>query len=159
MCQTKYRITLEDHERRLLLDLNKNPLRSKITRKRAMLLLALDHSTPAGAISDAQAAELTALTPRSILRLRKLFVEEGFEIALHGYPRSHPRRTPKIDGAMEARLVQMACSKPPGGYSNWSLRLLTSRFVELAYPEGICVETVRQTLKKTSSSPGERSIL
>ena len=143
----------------MLRKLHSHPHRSKIVRKRAMLLLALDDSSKVGAISDEQAAELGDLSPASIQRLRKLFVEEGFEVALHGRPRSHARRPPKIDGEMEARLVQIACSKPPAGFGSWSLRLLTSRFVELVYPEGVCVETVRRTLKKTSLSLGERSIL
>jgi len=158
MCRNRYKITLTDLERVVLRKLHAHPHRSKIVRKRAMLLLALDDSSPLGAISDAQAAELGELTPASIQRLRKLFVEEGFDVALHGYPRTHPRCQPKIDGAMEARLVQIACSQPPAGYSSWSLRLITSRFVELVYPEGVCVETVRQTLKKTNLSHGERSI-
>lgn len=159
MCRKRYKITLTAEERIILRKLNSNPHRSRIVRKRCMLLLALDDSSAMGSLSDEQAAELADLTPASIQRLRKLFVEEGFEVALHGYPRTHARRPPKIDGAMEARLVQLACSKPPGGHACWSLRLLTSRFVELVFPEGVCVETVRRTLKKTTSSLGERSIL
>ena len=158
MSRNKYKITLTVEERVILRKLHSHPHRSKIVRKRAMLLLALDDGTAMGAISDRQAAELSDLCPASIQRLRKLFVEEGFEVALHGYPRSHARRQPKIDGALEARLVQIACSEPPSGYATWSLRLLTSRFVELVYPEGISVETVRKTLKKTNLSLGERSI-
>jgi len=158
MCRIKYKITLTAQERATLRKLLCHPHRSKIVRKRAMLLLALDWNSPMGSISDEKAADLADLRPAAIQRLRKLFVEEGFEIALHGYPRTHPRRPPKIDGAMEARLVQLACSKPPEGHSSWSLRLLTSRFVELVYPDGLCVETVRKTLKKTNLSLGERSI-
>jgi hypothetical protein len=89
--------------------------------------------------------------------VRRLFVLEGFGAALHGNPRTDPPTPPKMDGEHEARLVQLACSKPPQGYGCWSLRLLTSRFVELAYPEGISYETVRGVLKKTNSSLGERS--
>ena len=159
MCRKKYKITLTEEERTLLRKLQGNPHRSKITRKRALLLIALDKGSLYGALSDEQAAELVGLRPPAMQQLRKLFVEEGFEVALHGHPRNHNRTPKKLDGEMEARLVQLACSSPPAGNSGWSLRLLTSRFVELVYPAGISRETVRRTLKKTHLSPGERNIL
>ena len=65
-----------------------------------------------------------------------------------------PARPRKLDGAAEARLVALACSAPPAGRARWTLRLLADRLVELDVVESVCPETVRQTLKKTCSSPG-----
>lgn len=62
----------------------------------------------------------------------------------------HRRR--RLDGEQEARLIALACSKPPQGRKRWTLRLLTNKFVELGHSERVCPETVRQTLKKTNSS-------
>lgn len=149
MCRRKYKITLSREERAFLRELQGNPHRSKVTRKRAILLIALDESVEHGGLKDQQAAELVGLSCKSVERLRKLFVEEGFEAALHGRARDHARVPRKLDGADEARLVQLACSQPPPGHSSWSLRLLTSRFIELGFCESIGRETVRRTLKKT----------
>jgi hypothetical protein len=88
---------------------------------------------------------------RTVERVRERFVEEGFEAALVPAPtsRTYARR---LDGAREARLVTLACSRPPDGKSRWTLRLLAGRMVELNYADAVSHETVRQVLKKTSSS-------
>src|SRR5262249_62369776 len=92
------------------------------------------------------------LSPRTIERVRQRFVEEGIESALL------PRPTKRIyaralDGAQEAHLIALACSKPPEGKRRWTLRLLAERAVELGYAEALSHETVRRTLPKTSRSP------
>ena len=157
MCQVKYRVTLSTDERSELKGIVVSDRSSKLSRKRAYLLMALDEAVPPGALSDEDAAKALGMSASTAQTVRRLFVLEGFEAALRGKPRAHPPTPPKINGELEARLVQMACSKPPQGYGRWSLRLLTSRFVELAYPEGVSHETVRGVLKKTNSSLGGRS--
>lgn len=156
MCQIKYRVTLSSDERSELKEIVVSNRSSKLSRKRAYLLMALDEAI-APALSDEDAAKALGMSASTAQTVRRLFVLEGFDAALRGRPRAHPPTPPKIDGELEARLVQMACSKPPQGYGRWSLRLLTSRFVELAYPDGISHETVRGVLKKTNSSLGGRS--
>jgi hypothetical protein len=86
-------------------------------------------------------------------RIRKQFVEEGLEAALHPKPstRVYERR---VDGKVEAHLVALACGTPPEGRSRWTLRLLGDQLVALGHVESISHETVRQTLKKTYSSLG-----
>lgn len=156
MCQVKYRVTLSEDERSELKGIVVSRKSSKLSRKRAYLLMALDEAV-APALSDEDAAKALGMSASTAQAVRRLFVLEGFGAALRGKPRANPPTPPKIDGELEARLVQMACSKPPQGYGRWSLRLLTSRFIELAYPDGISHETVRGVLKKTNSSLGGRS--
>jgi hypothetical protein len=60
----------------------------------------------------------------------------------------------KLDGEQEARLVALACSAPPEGRKQWTLRLLAERLVELEVVEAVSYETVRQALQQTGSSPG-----
>ena len=68
-------------------------------------------------------------------------------------PRPSPRLYGrKLDGEQEARLLALACARPPEGKARWSLRLLAERMVELEHVDTLSHETVRQTLKKTSSS-------
>ena len=62
-----------------------------------------------------------------------------------------------IDGRLEARLLALSCSAPPEGQARWSLRLLADRLVELELIDSVSHETVRRTLKKTSSSLGGKS--
>ena len=54
----------------------------------------------------------------------------------------------KADGEFEARLVALSCGDPPEGRSQWSLRLLADRAVELGYIDTVSHETVRRVLKK-----------
>jgi hypothetical protein len=63
-----------------------------------------------------------------------------------------PSRQRKLDGAAEARLIALACSEPPAGRAAWTLRLLADQLIELEIIDTISTETVRQVLKKTSSS-------
>jgi hypothetical protein len=84
----------------------------------------------------------------TVARVRKLYVTEGLEAALH---RKAPDRVyrRKLDGEQEARLVAVACSEPPTGHKRWTLRLLADTLVELEVVEAVSYETVRQTLKQT----------
>lgn len=78
-------------------------------------------------------------------------MEDGLEVALMAKKPGKPRRR-VLDGRAEAHLVALSCSEPPEGREGWTLRLLAERMVELGHVEGLSRETVRRTLKKTSSS-------
>lgn len=100
---------------------------------------------------DVRVAEAVETSQPTVARVRKQYVEEGLEAALN---RRSPNRvyTRKLDGEQEARLIALACSEPPEGYAEWSLRLLADRMVELEIVGKISYQTVRRTLKKTTSS-------
>lgn len=61
------------------------------------------------------------------------------------------------DGDFEAHLIALSCGEPPEGHSQWSLRLLADKMVELKYVETISHETIRQVLKKTNLNHGKRN--
>jgi transposase len=88
---------------------------------------------------------------RTIERVRQRFVEQGLEPALLPKPSKRIYRR-KLDGEQEAHLLALACAQPPEGKTHWTLRLLAERMVELEHVGTLSHETVRQTLKKTSSS-------
>ncbi len=88
---------------------------------------------------------------RKIDRVKKLFVEEGLEVALNGKKRNRIYDK-KVDGDLEAHLVALSCSEPPEGFARWSLRLLADKVVELGYTDNISHETVRRTLKKRNQT-------
>ena len=55
----------------------------------------------------------------------------------------------KVDGRMEARIVEIACGPVPEGHSRWTIRLLEGQ-VKIEFDEPVSRETIRRTLKKTS---------
>ncbi len=120
----------------------------------ARILLKADQSEGAPGWSDEEISQALDITVQTIERLRKQFVEEGFDAVLsrREYNQKVSRR--KIDGDVEAHLVALACSSSPGGRARWTLRLLADSIVELGYVDSISHETVRQTLKKAKLSLG-----
>ena len=86
---------------------------------------------------------------KKIDRVKKRFVEDGFEVALLGHPKNREYEK-KVDGDLEAHLIAISCSEPPEGFSRWSLRMLADKVVELEYVDSISHETIRRTLKKTN---------
>lgn len=89
---------------------------------------------------------------RSIDCVKKKFVEEGFEPVLERRPSTRVYEK-KIDGDVEAKLVQLCRSEPPPGYTTWSLRLLAYKMVELDYVPIISHVSVGGVLKKNELKP------
>lgn len=115
----------------------------------ARILLKADAGARGPGWADAAIGAALDVSRATIERVRKRWVEEGVEAALHR--RAGPPRAPRtFFGEHEAHLIALACSPPPAGHARWSLRLLAARMVELAYTESISHDTVWRTLKKTS---------
>lgn len=120
--------------------------------RRARILLQADVARSGPRLSDVAVAQAVGCDPRTVARVRAQFATAGFAVTLGR--RTHPPRPRKLDGAAEARLIQLACSAPPEGRASWTLRLLGAQLVTLEIVEAISPETVRTTLKKTTSNPG-----
>lgn len=146
----KYIVRLQVEERQQLHQLVNTGKRAAATILKAQVLLKADADGPAW--SDPEIEEAFDVSLSTIHRVRQAFVEEGLEAALY---RKKPtgRQYRKLDGAEEARLIAVACSKPPSGRSRWTLQLLADKLVELDVVDSISRECVRNTLKKTTSSP------
>lgn len=89
----------------------------------------------------------------TVIRIRERFTNHGLEDALTHRLQTQTRAR-ALDGEQEAHLIALSCSPSPEGQARWTLRLLANRMVELGYVEQVSYETVRRTLKKTSSSHG-----
>jgi hypothetical protein len=101
-----------------------------------------------------QISKVLKIGMRTIDRVKKKFIEEGFESVLERRPTQRIYEK-KIDGDTEAKLVTLCCSEPPKGFAKWSLRLLADKMVELKYVESVTHVTVRSVLKKTNLSRGK----
>jgi len=109
--------------------------------KHANVLLKL---TEGWSISQiVQAFELSAKT---VISIRQRFQKEGLEACLCDKPRSGAPK--KILGDHKAVMVALACSTPPQGHANWTLRLLADKIVELEVVETISHSSVGRILKK-----------
>jgi hypothetical protein len=145
----KHKVTLTDLEVEFLEEITRKGKRSAQIIRNAYILLNCNESQNGKKRKDEDIASMLSITVRTLENIRKRFVMDGFEIALYG-KKSDRVYTPKVDGDVEAHLLALSCSDPPKGYSRWSLRLLSSRMVELQYVDSISHEKVRTVLKKTN---------
>ena len=154
----KYVVTLTKDERDELTALNSKGKHRSQKILNALILLNCDRGEFQKRRSvNEEISRLLCVGTRKIDRVKKRFVEDGFDVALDGRKGSRTYAK-KTDGDFEAHPVAPSCGKPPDGYARWSLRLLADRVVELDYIESISHETVRRILKKTKSSPGDERV-
>jgi len=155
----KFKVTLSKEERDELKDIVKKGKRRAQTIRNALILLNCDEGEYGEKVKNEDVAKILQIGDRTIDRLKKLFVEEGFEIALHGKSEVGPKYHKRIiDGDAEAKLISLCCSDPPDGFAQWSLRLLADKMIELKYVDSVSYETVRRTLKKTNLSLGKSKV-
>lgn len=75
------------------------------------------------------------------------YPENGLQVR-QDQPRSG--RPIEIDGVQRAKITALACSTPPEGHAQWSLRLIADKVVELGYCEPVSHTEVGEILKKTN---------
>jgi transposase len=150
----KYKVTLTAEERQQLHELIAAGKAAARKLTHARILLKADADEGGSAWTDERIAEAVEVSVPTIERVRQRCVEQGLEAALGRKQRDRPGRQRKLDGRAEARLIALACSVPPEGRKEWTMRLLADQLVELEVVETISDETVRRVLKKTRSSRG-----
>ena len=149
----RYPVRLAPEERRQLEKLLASGTAASRTLTHARILLKADESETGPNWKNAAIAEAFEVSTLTVTRVRRRFVEAGLPAALHR--KEQERRKPRrLDGAQEAHLIALVCSEPPAGRAQWPLRLLAEKMVELGHVQELSHETVRQVLKRGSSSPG-----
>jgi transposase len=103
--------------------------------------------------SDNRIIKALETSASMVYRVRKQLVEDGFEAVLSRKQRATPAVARIFDGEKEAKLIALACSKPPKGRARWTLRLLEKKVVELQIVDRASDSTIGRALKKTFSSP------
>lgn len=150
----KYIVRLSEAEQACLREVIQRQSGSAQKVRRAHILLKADVAGPGW--KDEQIAGAFDCRRQTVENLRKRMVVEGFEVALNGHPRLSAPRRKTLSGEQEAQVIALRLGSPPEGFSRWSLRLLSHRVVELGWVESVSHETIRQTLKQTTS-PGKSS--
>jgi len=144
------RLSAEERDRlEALLRKGKSPAQQLL---KARILLKADVSDGGEGWSDSRIVEAMETSPSMVYRVRKQLVEEGFEAVLSRKQRAMPAVARIFDGEREAKLIALACSKPPAGRARWTLRLLEEKVVELAIVDRASDSTIGRALKKTFSS-------
>ncbi len=146
------RIELSIEDRQRLKDLTTSGTMKVRALKRAQILLKADSSPDGPAWSDSVIADALEVVPSTVANVRRRYNERGLAATLGGRYTGHNHRV--VTGDVEAHLIALNCSAPPDGREHWTLQLLADKLVELQQVEHISDETVRQTLKKTTSSRG-----
>ena len=149
MPKKKYVIDLTSEERAMLEQLTRRGRARARKLTRARILLKADEG-----LTDEEIAAALDVGIATVGRTRQRFVEANLA-ALEERPRPGGER--KLTGTQEAHLVAVACTPAPAGQRRWTLRLLADKVVELGFADAIARETVRQVLKKMSSSRGSTS--
>jgi transposase len=145
----RYLVELGDEEREQLEALLQGGKQRVRCVQRAQILLAADQGH-----KDCDIAETVSVSPSTILRCKRRFVEGGVKHAL--YDRRRPGRSRKLSGNEEALLVATTCSDPPEGRARWTMQLLADRMVELTDHESLSRETVRRRLHENELKPWQK---
>src|SRR5271169_1816582 len=147
MARTKtYRVILTDAERRSLQQMVRTGVAPARQILRGRILLKADE---AGAgWGDARVAQALEVGPATVLRVRRDFAQRGLPAAVARRPQPPRPQRRALDGAGEARLVQLACSAAPAGHDHWTLELLADRLVKLHQVAAVSPSTLCRVLKK-----------
>ena len=121
----------------------------KIARARALLAMG------SGQGADAVHAQV-GISTTQYYRLKRRYLAEGLAQGLAQALEERPRsgQPPKVTPALEARITSLACSDLPAGAARWTLSLLNENLVSLDHGPAVSKETIRQVLKKATSSRG-----
>ena len=150
----RYIVTLTEQEREKLGKISSKGKHRSQKLLNALILLGCDEGKfQSKRSTNEEMSRVLNISMKKIDRLKKRFVEEGLDIALHGHKGSRVYAK-KADSAFEAHLVDLSCGDAPEGSARWSLRLLADQVVQLGYIESVSHETVRRVLKKTKQNLG-----
>lgn len=136
-------LTAEDREK-LESMLSKGSLKARVY-KRVQGLLELDSGK-----NYACVAPQVRLSRASLAKLSERYQLERLA-CLYDNPRSG--RPIKITDEQRDKITILACEDAPKGHSQWSLRLLADKVVELGYCDSISHTQVDKILKKKKSNP------
>jgi transposase len=121
----------------------------------AYVLLNVDEGDYSlGKSTNAEISKVLKIGMRTIDRIKQKCFEGGIDKALER-DRGSRIYEKKVDGDLEAHIIQLACSEPPEGFARWTLRMIAERIVELKYAKSLSHVSVYNTLKKTNLSNGK----
>ena len=140
----KSHVNLTDDHREELKAIRSKGTSLARTFKRATALLELDKGQ-----TYVAAAAISNLSNISLGKLSKRYAAEGLACL---YDKPRPGRPIKITAKQRDQITVLACESSPEGTSQWSLRLLADKVVELGYCDSISHSQVGEILKKENKT-------
>ena len=111
-------------------------------------LIAYDENHPPALTYD-QCVATYGVSKATISTVVKAFADGGVDsVLVRKQSVNSDNACRKVDGRVEARLIEVACSPAPEGHSRWTIRLLEDE-MKLILDEPISREAIRRALKKT----------
>lgn len=147
----KQHIQLSEAQRAELQSLLKTKEQPSRIFKRVTALLALDQGRTYESV-----AALVDVSNDTVREWRKRYLANGMA-GLQDAARTG--RPVKLNGRQRAQITALACSEAPEGYSQWSLRLLADKVVELEFCESISYTQVRTILKKRIGTSSQEDLV
>ncbi len=148
MANKKFIVKLSDEERARL-----NSLRSRRGRRRQRPFSKPASCSKADQFesgenwSDEKICEALDTNVTMVARVRATLVDEGLDAVFTRKKRETPPIQPIFDGERQAQLIALACSQPPEGHANWTIRLLAEQVVERKIVPAAHFNTVGRALK------------
>lgn len=149
----KYECKLTEAQRQTLKELVSRGVHKAREITRARILLLCDNSELGPGHPRRYVAELLELSEGTVTKTVKRLAEHGLDAAICDLPR--PGQPLKVTPKVQAHITAIACQTPPEGHTCWTLAMIRDELLVLSEElDDLSVESVRQVLKKTDSSPG-----
>ena len=147
--QKKRPVVLTEADREVLIRMTTTGVHPAAMIRRARVLLALDTSRGTIGFQEEIAARLE-VSAETLRLVAKRFADTGGDAqATIGRKKAPGPPVPSpVTGEVEARLIALACSTPPEGYSRWSLRLLEKHVALVEDIPNLDHTTIGRVLKK-----------
>jgi len=149
--QKKYVVKLSEEERTYLLELMDNGQATPGELRRGGMLLKLDENEENNEWTQTTIAEAHGRKRYAVIALAKRYVEEGLQVAL-GHASARNGRRLKIDGKVQEKLIELACSPPPEEKPRWTAQLLADESVRQGFVKSISSSSVLIVLQKVNLS-------
>ncbi|GHV97577.1 IS630 family transposase [Lactobacillus nasalidis] len=143
----KYIVKLSDDDLKRLDKILRQKNTSETVANRIRILKDMDANHPP-VKTYKQCASDHGISEPTITNAVRKFVNEGLDATIklkRSVNSDNAQR--KVDGRVEAKLLEVACGPVPKGHSRWTLRLLEAQ-MKIILDEPISREAIRRTLKK-----------
>ena len=145
----KYKITLTTEEKELAKQILSDGIEDASVLTRAKILLLSDTSTvPEKSIVEI--AEEAGTSRQTVIKIRSICFERGFQIALRELDRSGYKSYAVNDSELLKRIQEIISEPPVSGRSKWSLRSVCNECVSRGYVKHIVPSTIMKILKKNN---------